>query len=108
MLLGANATVDYLAVRVHAETPFTATVQTFVVANAMLTGPPSVNLTLPTSQEFQYQVDFSVRQGSGVVTGQIVYLPDGGCGLPDLTGKIALLDASDKSCGYMKSFKLNL
>lgn len=106
MLLGANATVDYLAARVRASTPFTATIQTFLVENSRFSGTPQLNLTQPTQLQFEFETDFTVREGSGVVSGPVAYLAGGGCSLGDLTGKIALFESLDRPCGYVLSICL--
>jgi hypothetical protein len=103
MMLGANATVDYLVSRVKAETDFTPTIETFVVNQAKFDSPPTLELTSPVVRSFAFQTDFSVRLGSGLVTAEVVYLPNGGCNIMpgSLTGKIAIWEAVDRPCGYV-------
>ena len=101
MMLGANASVDYIADRVRAATTWTTTITTFTVPQAKLLSPPTLAMVAPLAHPYKLNVDFSIRQGTGAVTKPLLYLADGGCdvNVDAVQGKIALFKAIDRPCG---------
>ena len=130
MQYGANASVDYMVARIKAETTFVTTVETFLVERARLLAPPTLNMTAPTATVYKLNRDFSIRQGTGLINDaqvgslarlpmslrlvhivwwpvpwvwQVLYLPEGGCdpGIGNAVGKIAVMKALERACGYV-------